>query len=251
MNFKIIVLAAGKGSRMKSDIPKALTPVGGKPIIQHLHESILDSGVDSKPIIVIGHERKQICDGFGGECQYVVQEEQLGTAHAVKMAKDASYSSHAVIVLNGDHPFVSSTTLRRLSELHERSGGVLTMMTTTVPSFTGFYAAYLHWGRILRDIHGHIIGVREFKDAMDSEREIREVNPAFYCFDSKWLWENIEQVKNINSKEEYYLTDLIELAVAQGNEIVSMNVAPEEAMGINTPEELSIAENLLKERVEK
>lgn len=248
MTFRFIILAAGKGTRMKSDVPKALTPVGGKPILQHLHESIMDSGVDGVPVVVIGHERTRLCETFGGECDYVVQEEQLGTAHAVKVCKDTVVGADAIIVLYGDHPFVAAETLASLAKMHEESGGVLSMMTTTVPSFDGWRRAYLHWGRILRDSHGHVIGIREYKDAMDSEREIKEVNPALYCFDTKWLWENIEQIKNFNASGEYYLTDLVELAVAQGHEISSLDVAPEQAVGINTPEELEIAEDLLSKR---
>lgn len=248
MKFRFIILAAGKGTRMKSEIPKTLTPIGGKPILQYLYESVQASGVDGVPVIVVGHEREQLCSQFGGVCEYVVQEEQLGTAHAVKVCRDTVNDADAIIVLYGDHPFVSARTLRDLSLLHEKSKSVLTLMTTTVPSFEGWHSAYLHWGRILRDVHGHIIGSREYKDAMESEREIREVNPCFFCFDAKWLWENIGQVKNFNAKKEYYLTDLVELAVAQGHEIASMDIPPEEAVGINTQEEREIAEAVLAKR---
>ena len=250
MNFKVVILAAGKGTRMNSRIPKALTPINGKPILQYLYESVRESLVDDKPIIVVGPERQRLCEGFEGDCAYAVQEEQLGTGNAVLVARDAVGDAEAIIVLYGDHPFISSRTLRRLSELHERSGGVLTIMTTLVPSFDDWRKAYLHWGRILRDTHGHIVGIREYKDAMESEQQIREVNPALYCFDTTWLWENISQIKNFNANGEYYLTDLVELAVAQGHEIVSMSIAPEEAVGINTQEERDIAENVLKHRKE-
>ena len=248
MKSRFIILAAGKGSRMQSDVPKTLVPVGGKPILQHLYESVQDSGVDGSPIVVIGPEGQKLCEEFGGVCEYVVQQEQLGTAHAVMVCQEAVGDAESVVVLYGDHPFVSSRTLKRLVELHSRAGEVLTMMTTTVPSFGDWYRAYLYWGRILRDAHGHIIGIREYKDAMESEREIIEVNPALYCFDTKWLWNNIEQIKNFNAKQEYYLTDLIELAVTQGHEIASMSLPPEEAVGINTQEEREIAEEVLKKR---
>lgn len=248
MQFRFIILAAGKGTRMKSDIPKPLTPIHGKPILQHLYESVRASGVNGIPVIVVGHERSRLCDSFQGECEYVVQEEQLGTAHAVSVCKDALQDADAVIVLYGDHPFISTDTLQNLARLHETKQSVLSMITTTVPSFEGWYSAYAHWGRILRDAQGNIIGSREDKDAMESEREIREVNPCFFCFNTKWLWENIGKIKNVNAKGEYYLTDLIALAVAQGHEIVSMSIPPEEAVGINTQEERQIAEELLRKR---
>lgn len=247
MTFRFIILAAGKGTRMGADVPKALVPVGGKAILQHLYESVVESEVDGIPVVVVGHERAQLCAEFSQECDYVVQEEQLGTAHAVSVCKDAVTDADAIIVLYGDHPFVSAQTLRELAKLHETSGTVLSMMTTTIPSFDE-WEIYQHWGRVIRDSHNHVMAIREYKDAMESEREIRELNPAFYCFDTKWLWENIGQVKNYNAKGEYYLTDLVELAVAQGHEIATMSVAPEEAVGVNSPQELAVAEELLKRR---
>ncbi len=248
MSIKFVILAAGKGTRMQSDIPKALTRIGGKPILQYLFDSIQASGVDGTPVVVVGHGRDKLCEFFGGTCDYAVQEEPLGTGHAVMCAREKTQGADAVVVLYGDHPFVSAKTLRDLAELHTTKGTVISMMTTTVPSFVGWHSVFLHWGRIIRDGHGHMIGIREYKDAMESEQEIREVNPAMYCFDAKWLWENINQIKNTNAKGEYYLTDLIELAVAQRREIASLSIAPEEAVGVNTPDELRIAEEVLAAR---
>ncbi len=243
MNFRFIILAAGKGSRMGSKLPKALIPIAGKPILQHLYESVKDSGVDGVPVVVVGHERMQLCKEFGGVCDYVVQEKQLGTGHAVMVCKDSVQDADAVIVLYGDHPFVGAQALRNLAAMHERKGSVLSMMTTTVPSFEA-WENYLHWGRILRDGHGCIMAIREYKDAMDSEREVREINPGLYCFDTKWLWDNVGQIKNFNANQEFYLTDLIELAVTQGHDIATMSIAPEESIGVNTPEELKLAEEV-------
>jgi bifunctional UDP-N-acetylglucosamine pyrophosphorylase/glucosamine-1-phosphate N-acetyltransferase len=248
MKFRCIVLAAGKGTRMKQDIPKTLTPVGGKPILQHLHESIIASDVGGAPVVVISPDQPKLCDAFAGECMYAYQEEQLGTAHAASMAGEQVDDVDSVIVLYGDHPFVSADSIKGLAKLHEESAGVLTMLTTTVPSFDDWYKGYNHWGRVLRDADGHIIGVREYKDAMESEREIMELNPSLFCFDRKWFWENIGQVKNTNASGEYYLTDMVELAVVQGHKIVSMSIPPEEAIGINTQEERAVAEKLLAER---
>jgi bifunctional N-acetylglucosamine-1-phosphate-uridyltransferase/glucosamine-1-phosphate-acetyltransferase GlmU-like protein len=121
------------------------------------------------------------------------------------------------------------------------------MMTAVVPSFDGWYGMFMHWGRVLRDAHGHIMGIREYKDAMESERQGREVNPAMFCFDARWLWENVSQLRNTNAKGEYYLTDLVELAVAQGHEIASSAIRPEESIGVNTPEEFALAEAMYRD----
>lgn len=247
MTFRFIILAAGKGTRMKQELHKALTPIGGKPILQHLYESVMDSKLDGVPIIVIAPDQPKLCEQWGGVCEYVIQQEQLGTAHAVSVCQDVVTDVDAIIVLYGDHPFISAQTLCDLAALHEKKGGVLSMMTTLVSSFEA-WPAYAHWGRIIRDRHGHVTAIREYKDAMESERAITEVNPALYCFDATWLWENIRQVKNFNANGEYYLTDLVELAVAQGHEIESMNIPPEQAVGVNTQEERAIVEELLAKR---
>lgn len=247
MTFRFIILAAGKGTRMKQDLPKVLTPIGGKPILQHLYESVTASQLDGVPVVVIGPDQPEMCADWGGVCDYIIQHEQLGTAHAVNACRDAVTDADAIIVLYGDHPFISASTLQRLGELHETHKSVLSMMTTTVPSFDE-WPIYYHWGRIIRDKYDHIIAIREYKDAMESEVAITEVNPALYCFDTKWLWNNIGQIKNFNAKGEYYLTDLVELAVAQGNEIATLSIPPEEAVGINTQDERVIAEKLLERR---
>ncbi len=249
MKFRTVILAAGKGTRMGSDKPKVLLPIANKPILQHLIESIRESGVDGTPVVVVSPDGGGVCETFGETCHYAIQEEPLGTGHAVMCAREAAGDSDAVIVLYGDHPFVSPEALRRLTKIHADRQTVLTMMTTVVPSFDGWYGLFLHWGRVLRDAHGHIMGIREYKDAMESERQIREVNPALFCFDATWLWENISQLKNLNAKGEYYLTDLVELAVTQGHEIAGSEIRPEESIGVNTPDEFRAAEEIYAKRI--
>ncbi len=248
MNYKFVILAAGKGKRMMSDIPKALTPLGGKPLLQYLYESVVQSGIDGDPLVVIGPERQRLCDSFGGRCQYVVQEEQLGTGHALMVTKDVVADVDALIVLNGDEPFVSSRSLQKLQQRHEERGNTITLMTTTVPSFDDWYHAFHQWGRIVRGSDGHIVGITEYKDASEEQRAIREVNPSLFCFQGEWLWNHIHLIEKKNAQEEYYLTDLIGLAVAQGKKLSSIDVSPEEVVGINTPQEREIAEHVLQNR---
>src|SRR3989339_35014 len=236
MTFRFIILAAGKGTRMQQSLPKALTPIGGKPILQYLYESVNASGVDGVPVVVVGPEQPQLCKGWNGICEYVVQEQQLGTAHAVNVCRHTVDDAEALIVLYGDHPFVSPQTLRNLANLHQKNHSFVSIMTTTVPSFD-IWPLYFHWGRVMRDSQGFVKAIREYKDATESERMITEVNPALYCFDTAWLWENIDHIKNVNANREYYLTDLVERAVSQGHEIATMSIPPEEAVGINTQEE--------------
>lgn len=248
MTFRFVILAAGKGTRMNSDIPKALTQVGGKPILQYLYEAVVASGLDGDPIVVIGHERTRLCEVFNGTCEYVVQEQQLGTGHAVMMTQSAVGDADALIVLYGDHPFISADSIRSLAKRHEERGNTITLMTSIVPSFEDWYQAFFQWGRILRGQDGHIIGIREYKDASESERQIHEVNPSLLCFDTKWLWENIRLLNNQNAQGEFYLTDLIHMAVEQKKKLSSIDVKPEEVVGINTHEEREIAEEVLRKK---
>lgn len=253
MKFRIVILAAGKGTRMKQDIPKALTPVAGKPILQHLLESIEASGLEMNPVVVIGKDSPRLGEVIGRSCTHAIQEEQLGTGHAVRCARDYVQDADALIVLYGDHPFLSASTLNRLASTHsvaQRGLGTppITMATTTLPSTEGWYQAFEKWGRILRDSSGRVIGNRQFKDASDEEKQILERDPALFCFKTDWLWGRLAQLKNENAQGEYYLTDLIGMAFQEGIEIPTVSIPPEEAIGINTPEEKEIAEEILRKR---
>lgn len=242
---RVVILAAGKGTRMKSDLPKVLTPIGGKPILAHLLASVMASDLDPRPLIVVGYMAEDVRAAIGEGCDYVLQPKALGTGQAVATAMPAVGDADAVVVLYGDHPFISAKTMRRLVARHEERKNTLTLMTTTIPDFEGWHAAFERWGRILRGADGHITDIREFKDATDAEKEIHELNPALLCFDAAWLRENIGRLGNKNAQEEFYLTDLIAMAVEQGRKLSSVSVDPEEVVGINTPQERAIAETIL------
>lgn len=230
---------------MKSDKPKVLTLVGGKPILAHLLDAVIASGIDPRPVVVVGYKADDVRKVTGDRCVYAEQTEQLGTGHAVTSAKEAVGDAQTVVVLYGDHPFIKAQTLRALAARHAERGNTVTLMTATVPSFDGWYAAFERWGRILRGADGHITSIREYKDAGTPERAMREVNPALFCFDAAWLWPHLKALRNENAQKEYYLTDLVAAALASGGKISSIPVDPEEVIGINTPEERDVAERLL------
>lgn len=242
---KIVILAAGKGKRMGSDLPKALIPVSGKPILQRLLESVQASGIDPMPTVVVGHEQEKIRQTFDGQCQFVLQQEQLGTGHAVKVCREALAGAKNVLVLFGDHPLVSAEAIRKLVDLHKQSGSVMSGMTTSIPNFEGWYKIFTHWGRIIRDANGAFQHIQQYKDATEAERQMTELDPGLYCFRADWLWANIDQIQNNNAQGEYYLTDLPAIAASQGHVIPTLAIPPEESIGINTQEEKAVAEEIL------
>lgn len=241
---KIVILAAGKGKRMKDELPKVLVPLKDRPMIEYLIKSIFDSGVDNSPVIVVSPDNKELIKNAlkNYDCKYVVQDKQLGTGHALACAKDLiSERGENIVVLYGDHPFIKPETIKELIEAHT---GEITIMTTEIEDFNDWRKSYYSWGRIIRE-GDKIKAIKEFKDASEEEKKIKELNPAFYCFNSLWLWENIKKLENNNAQEEYYLTDLIKIASEQNIEINSIKIDFNEAIGVNSKEELGIAENLI------
>ncbi len=243
---KIIILAAGKGERMRSEEPKVLVKVRGKSMIKYLLESVHSSGVDDEPVIVVGYKKEMVIKELGKENRkyhYINQETQLGTGHAVSLAKDyLKDTAGNIMVLYGDHPFISAQTIRNISEKHLKSGKKITMATVKLPDFKDWRISFVNFSRIIRDKNGKIVKDIQFKDASDEEIKVTEVNPCYFCFDADWLWENLEFLENNNAQKEYYLTDLIKIANAGEIEIESIEIEPYEALGANTKAELEILE---------
>ena len=155
-------------------------------------------------------------------------------------AIDAGKYDH-IISFYGDHPLVRAETIKKLAEF---PNGVLTMIVPTVPNFDGWYKTFYHWGRILRS-EGKVEAIVEFKDATEEVKEIKEVNPGFYCFETNWLKDNIRKLNNDNAQKEYYITDLVHIAFEQGIKVGTFPIDPHEAIGINSKEELEIAESII------
>jgi len=245
--IRIVVLAGGKGKRMKSDTPKALALFKGKPFLKHILDTIKELDKSIKPIIVVGHKKEDIQQAFGDEHIYAEQSEQLGTGHAVMSAKSAIDSPHEiVIVVATDQPLISKETLESIIKKHVEKKPTVTIGTVTVPDFQDWRMGVHEFGRIIRGNDGAIKRIVEFKDATDEERKLKELNPALYAFDANWLWENIDKLKKENVQGEYYLTDMIQMAFDQNKKIETVPlVNMVEALQPNSKEELEMLEKLI------
>lgn len=238
--FEILILAAGKGKRMQSELPKVLITLKDKPMIKHILGSI-EKAFHKKPIAIVGHKAELVKSELGDLCFYVLQSEQLGTGHAISCAKDICKKAEHIIVLSGDQPFITPETIKELMDKHLKSKSKITFTTTEVSDYEEWRKAFLGFGRILRK-NGEVIGIREYKDANEEEKQIKEVNAGCYSFDAAWLWENLEKIKNNNVQNEYYLTDLFKIASENGDKIETIKINTHEALGANTKEELEILE---------
>ena len=243
-DLKILILAAGKGKRMQSDLPKALIPLKGRHMIKHLLESVKKI-TDEKPIIIVGHMAPLVQKELGNTCLYTFQKEQLGTGHAVSCAKKYCEKTKNILVMQGDQPFISPETIKKIIDKHITSQAKITFTTTVLPDFEEWRNAFIAFGRILRK-NGEVLGIQEFRDASEEERKIKEVNAGCYVFDAKWLWKNLDKIKNENAQKEYYLTDLIKIAKGENEKVETVNIKPKEALGANTKEELEILENFVE-----
>ncbi len=251
MDTRIVILAAGKGKRMGIDIPKVLVPLEGVPVLHHIMRSVRAAGIDPRPVVVVGENRPLVEASLresGFEAEYAVQDGQLGTGHAVRAAQAAVEGAESVLVLYGDHPFVSPATIRNIVRLHAEEGATLTLATLTVPDFEGWRVSFADFGRIIRGADGRIERIVEKKDGTEGELAVRELNPAFFCFDGPWLWRALAQLKNENAQGEYYLTDLVKLAMTEGAKISSVAIDAKEGAGINTQEHLAAAHEITGSR---
>jgi UDP-N-acetylglucosamine diphosphorylase/glucosamine-1-phosphate N-acetyltransferase len=239
--FCALILAAGKGTRMKSDLAKVLHVLEGKPLLDYSLAAAKSAGAE-KIVVIIGHQASIVRAEFAASgAVFVEQNPQLGTGHAVLQAKDvlAGYSGLTVI-LCGDVPLLEPTTILGLIADHKASGAPVTVLTTFPADSRGY-------GRVVKDTQGNILKIVEERDASVSEKSIGEINTGIYCVDTPFLFAALGKITNNNKQHEYYLTDIVEVACREGF-IVRAHIAPDyiEVMGINTPEELLIAGQYLQ-----
>ena len=248
-NIQVIILAAGQGKRMGSDLPKALTPLHGKPFVDYIIESLASLQMVKEPIIVVGHKHEDIRAHLGADKKYAHQAEQLGTGHAVAITEaHIDNDTQAVVILYADQPFLRGSTIKKLIDTHLEKKPIVTMATTEVGNFESWRAAFNNYSRVIRDENGKIIRTVEYKDATEEERNITEVNPCYLVFDKNWLFHEIKKLSKNNAQGEYYLTDLIQTAFKENEPIETVAIEPIEALGANTKEQLEVLEQLFDTR---
>lgn len=238
-NLTAVVLAAGKGVRMQSELPKVFNPLAGRPLLEHVFNSLKAAGVE-KILAVVGHKKEMIIEYFAGwPVTFVEQKEQLGTGHAVMMTEPYLKDfSGKVLVLAGDVPLLSAKTIQRLIDFHEQHHSVATVLTAEVPDPASY-------GRIVRNQEGLILKIVEKKDASPAELKIREINTGTFCFNSRALFSALDSVKPENAQKEYYLTDTIEILKSEGQPVFACLAEDfRETLGVNTKEELQALEKI-------
>ncbi len=242
-NIFAVVLAAGQGTRMKSKLYKVLHPVCGKTMVEHVIDNINTLNTN-RIVTVVGHGAEMVKETLGDKSEYVLQAEQLGTAHAIQQAEQLLDGLEGTtLVVCGDTPLIRPETMQALFEHHQATNAKATILTAVADDPTGY-------GRILRDTNGHVSQIVEQKDASSEQRLVKEINTGTYCFDNKSLFEALKLVKNDNVQGEYYLPDVIEILQKQG-EIISAYVTSnfDETLGVNDRFALSQAEELMRARI--
>lgn len=240
-----VILAAGKGTRLKSDVPKVLHEVCGRPMLAYVFDACRQAGIQ-RIIAVIGHGKEQVRETFAADQDliWVEQLEQKGTGHAVMVCREelAGRFDHTLI-LGGDGPLIRAKTIRELIARHLEAGCAGTLATAIIDDPTGY-------GRIERDAAGTLRGIVEHGDCTPPQRAIREVNPSYYCFRVPELLAALEQVRPNNSKGEYYVTDVVGILLAAGKKVEAItSVPPEDIFSINSRRELAMVSDVMRRRV--
>lgn len=242
MEISAIIMAAGAGTRMKSEKSKVVHEICFKPLIKWVHCAAQAAGID-KIVTVVGHKAQQVKDCMGEDKIYATQTEQLGTGHAVMCAMPEIDDDGCVIVLSGDAPLITDETLKSAIEYHNKNRLSATVITAIVDNPHGY-------GRIIRDEDGNVKSIVEEKDATAAQKLVTEVNSGMYCFDTGLLRAALSDIKAENAQGEYYLTDTIEILIKNGYSVGAFTLADnEEIMGINDRMQLAHAQSVMQKRI--
>jgi bifunctional UDP-N-acetylglucosamine pyrophosphorylase / glucosamine-1-phosphate N-acetyltransferase len=242
-NRYAVILAAGQGTRMKSKLYKVLHPVCGKPMVQHVVDQV--NKLDTQEIVtIIGHGAETVKAQLGNSSLYALQDQQLGTAHAVMQAREMLEGKEGVtLVVCGDTPLIKAETMEALFKQHVEAKAKATVLTAKIENPSGY-------GRIVRNSNGLVEKIVEHKDATEDERKINEINTGTYCFDNIALFEALKHVSNENVQGEYYLPDLIEILKKQGEIVTAYQTSDlEETLGVNDRVALAEAERIMRSRI--
>ncbi len=239
-----LILAAGKGTRMKSDLVKVLHPLMGMPMLWYPIETVKKIG-SRNIVVVVGYQAGRVRNTFDGEdIIFVEQKEQLGTGHAVLCAEQRLGNFRGdVLILCGDVPLIKEETVRKLVAVHQRKKSKVTVLTTILENPEGY-------GRIIKGENGDVLRIVEEKDASRAEREVQEVNTGIYCVDGPYLFRTLDKVGRVNEQSEYYLTDIVAIAAEDRESVVGFLAEdPSEVMGINNRRQMAKAIHVIRERI--
>lgn len=242
-NTYAIVLAAGQGTRMKSDLYKVLHPVCGKSMVAHVIDNIIELGA-SRIVTIVGHGAEKVEETLGNRSEYALQAEQLGTAHAVQQAEQLLGDlDGTTLVVCGDTPLIRTETMEQLVAYHNETGAQATILTAIAEDPTGY-------GRIIRGEEGQVLRNVEQKDANAEEQQVKEINTGTYCFSNRALFETLKKVKNDNAQGEYYLPDVVGILQAEGARVSAFSTNDfSETLGVNDRFVLSQAESVMRQRI--
>ncbi|MDX1377297.1 MAG: bifunctional UDP-N-acetylglucosamine diphosphorylase/glucosamine-1-phosphate N-acetyltransferase GlmU [Anaerolineales bacterium] len=245
MKVTAVILAAGMGTRMKSDLPKVLHPLCGRPMLWHVLEALKEAATE-RPVVVVGHGAEPVTDFLGESAQTVLQEPQLGTGHAAMQAESLlKGKSDLVIVTYADMPLLRGETFKQLVETQRANSGPFSLLTVIADDPRGF-------GRIVRKPDGTVAAIVEEYVATPEQKQIKELNVGAYCFNADWLWDALQRIEKNPKKGEYYLTDVVEIAVKDDLPVQAvLHDDFIETIGINTHVHLSEAEAALRGRINR
>jgi bifunctional N-acetylglucosamine-1-phosphate-uridyltransferase/glucosamine-1-phosphate-acetyltransferase GlmU-like protein len=237
-----VILAAGKGTRMRSHLPKPIVPFKGRPIVSYLIDRFMHAGIEDIYLIV-GHGADEIREEIGEEVHYIYQAEQKGTAHAVlQMKSTEAWKDADVFVFVGDSPLIQSSTIKQLEKHHRDSQASCTFLTADFP-------IALPYARVIKDASGKLIGCVEEKNATEQQLEIRELLTSHFIFNGNDLFEHLSEIKADADNQEYYLTDIIQLFLDKRMIVETVKIdSYQELVGLNTPEDIKWAEEALQKK---